>query len=100
MKEIEILTGIPYNALFLPYFDMYTIYDNRDNAMTIVYDKGNKGNKIFSLHISLTSDKKGLITDNYTCTNRTPVNKIKKAIKAYLESYGYKVKLGKHPCSS
>lgn len=93
MTEIEILKGIPYNTIFLPYYDEGTVYDSQNNSMTIVYSRGNK---IFSLHISLTNDKKGLITDNYTYTNRTTVNKIKKDIKAYIESYGYKVKLGKH----
>ena len=93
MKEIEILNSIPYNAIFLPYYDEGTVYDSQNNKMTIVYTRGKK---IFSLHISLTDDKKGLITDNYPYTNRTPINKIKKAIKTYIESYGYKVKLGKH----
>lgn len=97
MKGIEILKGIPYTALCLPYYDEGTVYDSQNNSMVIVYSRGNK---IFSLHISLTNDKKGLVTDNYTYSNRTPVNKIKKTVKAYLESYGYKVKLGKHPCSS
>ena len=93
MKKIEILKSIPYSALCLPYYDEGTVYDSQNNLMTIVYSRGNK---IFSLHISLTDDKKGLITDNYPNTNRTPINKIKKAVKAYLESYDYKVKLGKH----
>ena len=93
MTEMEILKGIPYTVLSLPYYDEGTVYDNQNNLMIIVYSRGNK---IFSLYISLTNDKKGLITDNYTYTNRTPINKLKKAIKAYIESYGYKVKLGKH----
>ena len=90
---MEILKNIPYTVLSLPYYDEGTVYDSQNNLMTIVYSRGNK---IFSLHISLTNYKKGLITDNYTYTNRTPVNKLKKTIKAYIESYGYKVKLGKH----
>lgn len=88
------LRDIPNYMLDLDKFNHeYPIYDNQKNSMTVVYDNDNT---LFSLRISLTSDKKGLITDNYPCTRRTPINKLKKTIKAYLESQGYKVKLGIH----
>ena len=94
MNEMDLLKSIPYYTLTLPGFNSEApMYDNQKKSMTIVYDRGNK---LFSLRIALTSDKKGLVTDNYTYAGKTAVNKLKKLVKAYIESYGYKVKLGIH----
>lgn len=94
MSEMDILKDIPVGILTLSGFNSeYPMYDNQKKSMTIVYDRGNK---LFSLRIALTSDKKGLVTDNYTYANKVAVNKLKKLVKAYIESYGYKVKLGIH----
>ena len=94
MSEMDLLKSIPMYILTLPGFNSeYPVYDNQRKSMTIVYERGNK---LFSLRIALTSDKKGLITDNYTYVGKVAVNKLKKLVKAYIESYGYKVKLGMH----
>ena len=94
MNEMDLLKGIPWHILTLPGFNSeYPMYDNQKKSMTIVYDRGKT---LFSLRITLTSDKKGLVTDNYTYAGKVAVNKLKKLVKAYIESYGYKVKLGIH----
>ena len=94
MNEMDLLKSIPMYILTIPGFNSeYPVYDGQKKSMTIVYDRGNK---LFSLRITLTSDKKGLVTDNYTYAGKVAVNKLKKLVKAYIESYGYKVKLGMH----
>ena len=40
--------------------------------------------------------KEVLVTDNYDYAVRTPINRVRKALKAYFKTYGYKTLFALH----
>lgn len=95
-----ILTGMLKNisqeCLYVKGFIMeFPVINERKNDMTIVYDHAKRP---FSLRIRIISTSKHevLVTDNYSYTVRTPINRVRKALKAYFKKYGYKTLLALH----
>ena len=90
------LEHIPQECLYVKGYDMeFPVINERKNDMTIVYDHAKRP---FSLRIRVISTNKHevLVTDNYDYSVRTPINRVRKALKAYFKSYGYKTLFAMH----
>lgn len=86
------LKSIPQESLIVRGFDMeYPIYKN--NSLTIVYSNSKK---IFSLRIKILDKNQVLVSDNYPNNVRTPINKVRKNLKAYFNAFGYKTLYSNH----
>lgn len=86
------LRSIPQESLIVKGFDMeYPVYGN--NLLTIVY--GNS-KKTFSLRIKILDKNQVLVSDNYPNNVRTPINKVRKNLKAYFKAFGYKTLYSNH----
>ena len=92
------LEHIPQECLNVKGFDMeFPVINERKNDMTIVYDHAKRP---FSLRIRIinanANKKEVLVTDNYDYAVRTPINRVRKALKAYFKTYGYKTLFALH----
>ena len=90
------LEHIPQECLYVKGYDMeFPVINERKNEMTIVYDHAKRP---FSLRIRIISVNKHevLVTDNYDYAVRTPINRVRKALKAYFKTYGYKTLFALH----
>ena len=90
------LKNIPQECLYVKGFDMdFPVINERKNDMTIVYGHTKRP---FSLRIRVISLNKHevLVTDNYDYSVRTPINRVRKALKAYFKTYGYKTLFALH----
>ena len=90
------LKNIPQECLYVKGFDMeFPVLNERKNDMTIVYGHVKRP---FSLRIRVISLNKHevLVTDNYDYSVRTPINRVRKALKAYFKTYGYKTLFALH----
>lgn len=92
------LEHIPQECLYVKGYDMeFPVINERKNDMTIVY--GNV-KRPFSLRIRIinanANKKEVLVTDNYDYAVRTPINRVRKALKAYFKAYGYKTLFAMH----
>ena len=90
------LKNIPQECLYVKGFDMdFPVLNERKNDRTIVYGHVKRP---FSLRIRIISTNKHevLVTDNYDYSVRTPINRVRKALKAYFKSYGYKTLFAMH----
>ena len=90
------LKNIPQECLYVKGFDMdFPVLNERKNDMTIVYGHAKRP---FSLRIRVISLNKHevLVTDNYDYSVRTPINRVRKALKAYFKTYGYKTLFALH----
>ena len=92
------LENIPQECLYVKGFDMeFPVINERKNDMTIVYDHAKRP---FSLRIRIinanANKKEVLVTDNYDYAVRTPINRVRKALKAYFKTYGYKTLFALH----
>ena len=90
------LKNIPQECLYVKGFDMdFPVINERKNDMTIVYGHSKRP---FSLRIRVISLNKHevLVTDNYDYSVRTPINRVRKALKAYFKTYGYKTLFALH----
>ena len=90
------LEHIPQECLYVKGFDMdFPVLNARKNDMTIVYGHAKRP---FSLRIRIISLNKHevLVTDNYDYSVRTPINRVRKALKAYFKTYGYKTLFALH----
>ena len=90
------LKNIPQECLYIKGFDMdFPVINERKNDMTIVYGHTKRP---FSLRIRVISLNKHevLVTDNYDYSVRTPINRVRKALKAYFKTYGYKTLFALH----
>ena len=86
------LKSIPQESLIVKGFDMeYPIYGN--NLLTIVYSNSKK---TFSLRIKILDKNQVLVSDNYPNNVRTPINKVRKNLKAYFKAFGYKTLYSNH----
>lgn len=94
----EMLKSIPQECLNVKGFDMeFPVINERKNDMTIVYDHAKRP---FSLRIRIinanANKKEVLVTDSYDYAVRTPINRVRKALKAYFKTYGYKTLFALH----
>ncbi|MBQ4030591.1 MAG: hypothetical protein II625_02440 [Bacilli bacterium] len=92
------LEHIPQECLYVKGYDMeFPVINERKNDMTIVYDHAKRP---FSLRIRIinanANKKEVLVTDNYDYAVRTPINRVRKALKAYFKTYGYKTLFALH----
>ena len=90
------LEHIPQECLYVKGFDMeFPVINERKNDMTIVYGHVKRP---LSLRIRVISLNKHevLVTDNYDYSVRTPINRVRKALKAYFKAYGYKTLFAMH----
>ena len=92
------LEHIPQECLYVKGYDMeFPVINERKNEMTIVYDHAKRP---FSLRIRIinanANKKEVLVTDNYDYVVRTPINRVRKALKAYFKTYGYKTLFALH----
>ena len=90
------LKNIPQECLYVKGFDMdFPVINERKNDMTIVYGHVKRP---FSLRIRVISLNKHevLVTDSYDYAVRTPINRVRKALKAYFKTYGYKTLFALH----
>lgn len=92
------LEHIPQECLYVKGYDMeFPVINERKNEMTIVYDHVKRP---FSLRIRIinanANKKEVLVTDNYDYAVRTPINRVRKALKAYFKTYGYKTLFAMH----
>lgn len=86
------LKSIPQESLIIKGFDMeYPVYGN--NLLTIVYSNSKK---TFSLRIKILDKNQVLVSDNYPNNVRTPINKVRKNLKAYFKAFGYKTLYSNH----
>lgn len=86
------LKSIPQESLIVRGFDMeYPVYEN--NSLTIVYSNSKKA---FSLLIKILDKNQVLVSDNYPNNVRTPINKVRKNLKAYFKAFGYKTLYSNH----
>jgi len=86
------LKSIPQESLIVKGFDMeYPVYGN--NLLTIVYSNSKK---TFSLRIKILDKNQVLVSDNYPNNVRTPINKVRKNLKAYFKAFGYKTLYSNH----
>lgn len=86
------LRSIPQESLIVKGFDMeYPVYGN--NLLTIVYSNSKK---TFSLRIKILDKNQVLVSDNYPNNVRTPINKVRKNLKAYFKAFGYKTLYSNH----
>lgn len=86
------LKSIPQENLIVKGFDMeYPVYGN--NLLTIVYSNSKK---TFSLRIKILDKNQVLVSDNYPNNVRTPINKVRKNLKAYFKAFGYKTLYSNH----
>ena len=90
------LENIPQECLNVKGYDMeFPMINERKNDLTIVYDNAKRP---FSLRIRIISTNKHevLVSDNYDYVVRTPINRVRKALKAYFKTYGYKTLFALH----
>ena len=92
------LEHIPQECLNVKGFDMgFPVINERKNDMTIVYGHAKRP---FSLRIRIinanANKKEVLVTDSYDYAVRTPINRVRKALKAYFKTYGYKTLFALH----
>lgn len=92
------LEHIPQECLYVKGYDMeFPVINERKNEMTIVYDHAKRP---FSLRIRIINANANkhevLVTDNYDYAVRTPINRVRKALKAYFKTYGYKTLFAMH----
>ncbi|MEE3419219.1 MAG: hypothetical protein VZQ62_07810 [Methanosphaera sp.] len=92
------LENIPQESLYVKGYDMeFPVINEKNNDMTIVYGHAKRP---FSLRIRIinanANKKKVLVTDNYDYAVRTPINRVRKALKAYFKAYGYKTLFAMH----
>lgn len=90
------LEHIPQECLNVKGYDMeFPMINERKNEMTIVYSNDKRP---FSLRIRIISTSKHevLVSDNYDYAVRTPINRVRKALKAYFKTYGYKTLFAMH----
>ena len=92
------LEHIPQECLYVKGYDMeFPVINERKNDMTIVYDHAKRP---FSLRIRIinanANKKEVLVTDNYDYAVRTPINRVRIALKAYFKTYGYKTLFALH----
>lgn len=93
------LEHIPQECLNVKGFDIGfpTFINGRKTDMLIVYDHAKRP---FSLRIRIinanANKKEVLVTDSYDYAVRTPINKVRKALKAYFKTYGYKTLFALH----
>lgn len=86
------LKSIPQESLIVKGFDMeYPVYGN--NLLTIIYSNSKK---TFSLRIKILDKNQVLVSDNYPNNVRTPINKVRKNLKAYFKAFGYKTLYSNH----
>lgn len=86
------LKSIPQESLIVKGFDMeYPVYGN--NLLTIVYSNSKK---TFSLRIKILDKNQVLVSDNYPNNVRTPINKVRKNLKAYFKAFSYKTLYSNH----
>lgn len=86
------LKSIPQESLIVKGFDMeYPVYKN--NSLAIVYSNSKK---TFSLRIKILDKNQVLVSDNYPNNVRTPINKVRKNLKAYFKAFGYKTLYSNH----
>lgn len=86
------LKSIPQESLIVRGFDMeYPVYEN--NSLVIVYSNSKK---TFSLRIKILDKNQVLVSDNYPNNVRTPINKVRKNLKAYFKAFGYKTLYSNH----
>ncbi len=86
------LKSIPQESLIVKGFDMeYPVC--KDNLLTIVYSNSKK---TFSLRIKILDKNQVLVSDNYPNNVRTPINKVRKNLKAYFKAFGYKTLYSNH----
>ena len=95
----EMLKNIPQEYLNVKGFDIGfpTFINGKKTDMLIVYDHAKRP---FSLRIRIinanANKKEVLVTDSYDYTVRTPINRVRKALKAYFKTYGYKTLFALH----
>ena len=90
------LEHIPQECLYVKGFDIgFPTFNGKKTDMTIVYEHAKRP---FSLRIRVISLNKHevLVTDSYNYAVRTPINKVRKALKAYFKTYGYKTLFALH----
>lgn len=92
------LEHIPQESLYVKGYDMeFPVINERKNDMTIVYGHVKRP---FSLRIRIinanANKKEVLVTDNYDYAVRTPINRVRKTLKAYFKAYGYKTLFAMH----
>ena len=92
------LKNIPQESLYVKGYDMeFPVINERKNDMTRVYGHAKRP---FSLRIRIinanANKKEVLVSDNYDYAVRTPINRVRKALKAYFKAYGYKTLFAMH----
>lgn len=92
------LENIPQECLYVKGFDMgFPIFNGKKTDMLIVYEHAKRP---FSLRIRIINANANkhevLVTDNYDYSVRTPINRVRKALKAYFKTYGYKTLFALH----
>ena len=92
------LEHIPQEYLNVKGFDIgFPTFNGKKTDMTIVYEHAKRP---FSLRIRIINDnankKEVLVTDSYDYAVRTPINRVRKALKAYFKTYGYKTLFALH----
>lgn len=93
------LENIPQECLYVKGFDIGfpTFINGKRTDMLLVYDHAKRP---FSLRIRVinanANKKEVLVTDSYDYTVRTPINRVRKALKAYFKTYGYKTLFALH----
>lgn len=92
------LENIPQECLIVKGFDMgFPTFNGKKTDMLIVYEHAKRP---FSLRIRVISANANkhevLVTDSYDYAVRTPINRVRKALKAYFKTYGYKTLFALH----
>jgi hypothetical protein len=93
------LENIPQEYLIVKGFDMGfpTFINGKKTDMLLMYDHAKRP---FSLRIRIinanANKKEVLVTDSYDYAVRTPINRVRKALKAYFKAYGYKTLFAMH----
>ena len=92
------LEHIPQECLYVKGFDIgFPTFNGKKTDMTIVYEHAKRP---FSLRIRVinanANKREVLVTDNYDYSVRTPINRVRKALKAYFKTYGYKTLFALH----
>lgn len=87
------LTHIPQEALYVKGYDLgFPVINERKNELTIVYEH----KRPFSLRIKVLNNNTVLVTDNFKYAVRTPINRVRKALKSYFKGHGFKTEFGNH----
>lgn len=92
------LEHIPQECLYVKGFDIgFPTFNGKKTDMLIVYEHAKRP---FSLRIRIinanANKREVLVTDSYDYAVRTPINRVRKALKAYFKTYGYKTLFALH----